>query len=106
MTDEKYAKGTKAQTQVATKRALGILSEHKPDKVFVFSRKAWIDFPPTDQERVRKQHCTPLIKGMREPSWGEYTFGGHKTLACGFRHPQFSNGEALRIQVQEFLRLR
>ena len=83
-------------------RVLRILSEHKPDKVFVFTTKGWNSFPLTDQERAGGR-CTPLIEGLENPSWGDYTVGDHRVRACGFRHPQGAAIDKMKEQVQAFL---
>ena len=84
---------------------LRILSEHKPGKVFVFTTKGWDAFPLTDQERAGGR-CTPLIDGLRNPSWGDYTFDDHRVRACGFRHPQLATAALMKEQVQAFLNVK
>ena len=66
---EKYRKATEDQVDRAQARVLRILSEHTPDKVFVFTTKGWNDFPRTDQERASKP-CTRLIADQKNPSRG------------------------------------
>ena len=84
---------------------LRVLSEHKPDKVFVSTTKGWDAFPLTDQERAGDR-CAPLMDGLENPSWGDYTFGNHCVRACGFRHPQYATAAIMKMQVQTFLDLK
>ena len=103
---EKYKLGTPEQIQHGKDRFLRIIDAEKPDKVFVFARKGWCDFPETTKEELSVGMCTPLIQGQKEPNWGTYMAGDQSVLVCGFRHPQGALGEKIREEVKAFLELR
>jgi hypothetical protein len=103
--DNKYGKGSDEQHRLAQDRVRRILSKERPDKVFVFTTKAWQKFPNTI-ENVGDQPCTPLFPGSPEPSWGIYEMGSHRVLVCGFRHPQYAKGQNIKRQVEAFLAMR
>ena len=98
---EKFATARGNQLEVAKKRFNKILGKEMPDKVFVFSRKAWRDCPLTEEEQTGL--CTPLSNGL--DNWGTYAINGKKIRACGFRHPMRTDTKKMRSAVQEFLNL-
>jgi hypothetical protein len=103
--DRKFVIANAESNQIAKTRVLAIFKQHKPTKAFVFTQKGWTNFPESDEER-NDQGCPALLTNSAKPTWGTYTIGRHKTLACGFRHPLFASGDDLKAQVQKFLKLR
>jgi hypothetical protein len=97
---KKYASANKCQIEKARTRFLNTIRELKPDKVFVFSRKAWLAFPEALEER--NGHCTALNFDNSD-NWGSYDIGCKIVRVCGFRHPLFARGANLRPSVCEFL---
>ncbi len=87
--DNRYAWGTQEQHGRARERFQRILDRRRPDKVFVFSMKAWDSMPPF---RPADPLAKPLGSGEfpRSFEWGTYDagHGGHVTAAFGLRHPQ------------------
>lgn len=82
--DNRYASGTSDQIVDGRARVLRLIGSHKPHKLFVFSRKAWQNFPPTFEESIGLPLNEPL-------GWGTYKSRGlHRTIAIGLRHPQFA----------------
>jgi hypothetical protein len=97
--DQKYARGTSQQAEMARCRFLRLLSEYKPTKVFVFTAKGWNECPDTSGP------CVPLNPPAPLPSWGRYAINRRTVLACGFYHPQYATTAETRIAVQRFLKM-
>lgn len=90
----KFAAASEDENERARARVARILDEHEPDKVFVFSEKAWAAFPKTDEE----------LSGAAAPPGeardGTYkTSRGHRVEAFGIRHPQGASAALLREAV-------
>ncbi len=85
--EDKFREGTPHQLALGKVRALKVINDEKPDKVFVFTKKGWLAFPPTDQS------FPPEFR------WGTYQLSGHPVTACGLRHPQGADGEMMRKAV-------
>ncbi len=97
---KKYAAANEDQVKKAGTRFIHIISELKPDKVFVFSRKAWIAFPEAIEEP--NGLCTPLNSDKTD-NWGSYDIGCKVVRVCGFRHPLFASTQKMQPSVSEFL---
>lgn len=94
---ERYGSGTSMQLDVARARVLKIMQDHKPDKLFVFSMKAWRDFPPTVEDEAGEESQPPFY-------WHTYvTPDGHKVKAVGLRHPQGANKKEMTIKVRQLM---
>ncbi|PZU71071.1 MAG: hypothetical protein DI540_01055 [Sphingobium sp.] len=90
---DRYSAGSADQIERGKARVLRLIDEHRPDKLFVFSRKAWDNFPLT----VEEMRGEPLHGALK---WGIYERqSGRKTVAIGLRHPQFARAEELRAAV-------
>lgn len=90
---DRYSAGSADQIARGKARVLRLVDERRPDKLFVFSRKAWDNFPPTAEE----MRGEPLHGALK---WGTYEGGdGRKTVAIGLRHPQFARADELRAAV-------
>ncbi|MGA1806237.1 hypothetical protein VHN57_15160 [Sphingobium sp. WW5] len=73
--------GTKEQNDAGRVRVQRILDEHQPDKLFVFTKKGWDQFPPT----LERQKARPLVEPL---NWHSYpTASGHEVKAIGLPHP-------------------
>lgn len=101
---QKFATATSKQNEFARSRFLRLLENLMPDKVFIFSRKAWRECPITVEEETGGA-CTSLICNPRD-NWGTYTIKGKSIRVCGFRHPLFARTEQMRAAVHEFLDLK
>jgi hypothetical protein len=99
---DKFAIANSQQVEVAQKRFKDILRKELPDKVFIFSRKAWSSCPPTLEEM--NGLCVPLTNNAAD-NWGTYEINGKLIRVCGFRHPLRASSEKMRTSVQEFLDL-
>jgi hypothetical protein len=102
--EKKYATADAATKKKAQDRFLRILREETPDKVFVFSRKAWNQCPSTVEEEDNRP-CTPL-KANPSDNWGTYRLDGHEVRVCGFRHPLYARHADVKRSVQEFLKMK
>lgn len=90
--DRKFGYGSPDQLEAGRARVSRILDQHKPEKLFVFSSKAWREFPRTleDQTKTRDQ----------PQSWHTYhTNDGHRVKAVGLRHPQGARRDQITEQV-------
>lgn len=95
--DERNGYGRPDQLEVGRARVLRILDQHKPDKLFVFSTKAWGEFPHTIEDQAGVEAQPPLY-------WHTYqTRSGHRVKAVGLRHPQGADGTAMRERVQALM---
>ena len=94
---ERFDNGRKDQWEAGRARVLRILDQHKPDKLFVFSTKAWQEFPPTIEDATGVEGQPPLY-------WHTYEVGnGHRVKAVGLRHPQGANAELMKAQVASLM---
>ena len=88
---DKFAVAGELENERARARVRRLLDEHAPDKLFVFSEKAWAAFPKTDGERAGL-----IAKGALVKSGTYTTRSGKKVLAAGGRHPQGASANELR----------
>jgi len=96
----KYANANSEQNEIARIRFRRILSEERPDKVFVFSRKAWRSCKDALQE-ADLNHAPFSYK--LDGNWGTFVADGKIIPVCGLRHPMLANAEEMRTAVQSFL---
>ena len=99
--DEIHRGARKEERAPANARFAEVLSERKPDRLFVFSRKSWALLPPREEETAGRVGLREL--GVGGFTYGSYCVGGHRTLACGLRHPTRSDHGELRAGVEAFL---
>lgn len=85
--DERYADGTPDQVAAIGPRALRLVAELEPDRVFVFSKKAWRHWP--DYTGALKEH-TLLVDEVGAFDAGSYRHARGEAIAFGFNHPQYS----------------
>ncbi len=91
--DERFAYGDAGQLEAGRARVLRILDHHQPEKLFVFSTKAWQEFPPTLEDAGHATPQPPLF-------WHSYvTPNGHCVKAMGLQHPQGANRDAMTARV-------
>jgi hypothetical protein len=55
--DDRYKSGSEDQIERANGRFLRLLQEYVPQKVLVFSTKAWQSMPPTREEEAGRDPC-------------------------------------------------
>lgn len=80
----RFGYGTREQLEAGRARVLRILDDHQPDNLFVFSTKAWNEFPLTIEGTQKAESGSAL-------GWKHYeTAGGKRVKAIGLRHPQGS----------------
>jgi len=96
------------QHDSARDRVEQILLNHLPDRVLVFSSKAWAHFAYSDEEKSQKR-CHALFDDPAEsrysPEFGTYTVGKRKILVGGFRHPQGADAVEMKKAVAMFMGL-
>lgn len=93
----RFGYGGSHQLEAGRARVLRILDQHKPEKLFVFSTKAWREFPPTLEDEGRSKVEPPLF-------WHTYlTPSNHKVRAIGLRHPQGANRQVMFDQVARLM---
>jgi hypothetical protein len=90
--NDRYKSGTLAQRERAARRFLRLITDHKPDKVFIFTgfnaRSRY--FPPMDNKPESIQEF-PMFK------WGTYTVGDHRASAFFLRHPERASMKDLEL---------
>ena len=102
--DDKFREGTPHQLALGKARALKVFNDEKPDKVFVFTKKGWLAFPPTHEETAELDGTRPLGELFPpEFRWGTYQLSSHPVTACGLRHPQGADGEMMRKAVAKVM---
>lgn len=84
--DARYAPGSATQLQHAEQRVLQLFEAYAPNKAFLFSTKAWNNFPKT---RERQAGDDPKM-GERFDDFrmGHYDFPQSTTTVLRLRHPQ------------------
>lgn len=97
---EMFRTATKAERERGNARFCQALATYKPDRVFVFSKKAWKLMPKTD-EANRGEPSGSLHVSSYE--YGTYTIDTHKQLACCLQHPTHADHSLLRQGVLAFL---
>jgi hypothetical protein len=101
--EERYKPGTPHQIERAKMRFLKIIGETEPQKVIVFSTKAWPMLPPTIEED-RGAPLQSLGPYLPDIHWGTYrTLTGAVVYAFGVRHPQGAPAAPLRAAVDRIL---
>ncbi len=93
--DERFSQGTTTQIKRAQERFLRLIFKERPNKVLVFSRKAWSKFPPSNY-RGPLQHFPKVL-------WGTYSSDGHTAMVFCLRHPQGACQEDMRRAVKHIL---
>ncbi len=97
---EMYRTATKAEQARGNQRFCEALQRHRPDRVLVFSKKAWKLLPPTDEEKAGQ----PLTRlGVLSYEAGTYSMDGYKVRACCLQHPTHADHALLRAGVQAFV---
>jgi hypothetical protein len=97
----KYANANSEQNEIARSRFRRILCEERPDKVFVFSRKAWRACQGTLQKAALD--CV-ILASESDRNWGTFVMDNTIIPVLGLRHPMLANAEKMRAAVQEFLK--
>lgn len=96
---ERYGHGTQEQIAAGTARVTRILESHRPQKLFVFSTKAWHDFPLTEEDQGH-------LPRKPFPSWQTYLLkDGAPVKACGLRHPQGADLARMTADVSTLMSL-
>ena len=95
--EQRYADGDEQQRREVHGRVLDVIAEVQPDRVYVFSRKAW---------RIWPDYTGSLRDGtLQVAEAGEFDAGSYKhargeAVAFGFMHPQFSAVASTRAAVR------
>jgi len=96
--DRRYAYGTPGQIERGQSRVQELIDSYAPNKIFVFTKKGWSEFPPTNEER-RGGECAQLdAEVFPRFTWGTYGSSSIST-AFGLRHPQYANAEEMTKAV-------
>lgn len=77
-------------------RIKSILSDLKPDKAIVFTKKGWSLWPDYDDDEGSRFLPIPETE---EIEFGTYIGDGFSTVAYGLRHPQFASFETMKRSV-------
>ncbi len=85
--DERYADGTPEQIAAIGPLVLRLIAELEPDRIFVFSKKAWKRWPA--YTGTLTEH-TLLVDEVGAFDAGSYRHGRGEAIAFGFNHPQYS----------------
>lgn len=106
--EQRYAWATPEQRKLGQRRVIRLIREHRPSKVFVFTRKGWSSFPKTREE---ENDNTCLALGDNLPAafnYGHYVHvpdRGASTIAIGLRHPQYASTAQMQSAVKAGLAL-
>lgn len=100
--DERFAYATGEQVRRGVERLHRILSEHRPHKMLVFTKKGWDAMPATREDEAGKK-APDLGPGLEQFTWGTYAAGDSVTAAFGLRHPQGAPGDLMRRAVEAAL---
>jgi hypothetical protein len=99
-----YDNGTPDQQQRGRDRFLKVMAEHKPDKIFVFSKKAWSQLPASlDRGPDNEYGEYPLGTAFPQISWCRYRFDNEISYAYGLKHPQYASVAKTRDAVRHIL---
>lgn len=94
--DERFRDG-RDQAEAGRARVLRILNQHQPEKLFVFSTKAWLEFPSTVEDQAKTEAEPPL-------HWHTFvTPSMHRVKAIGLRHPQGADYISMTTQVSRLM---
>lgn len=97
---EIYRTASRTERARANQRFCEVLESCSPDRVFVFSKKAWKLMPATNEE----QGSQPLTRlGVSTYEFGTYTADSRKVVACCLQHPTHADHSMLRAGVLAFL---
>ncbi|WP_375271384.1 hypothetical protein [Sphingomonas sp.] len=99
--DQRYAEGTKEQRDAIPDRAYGLIEQLKPDRIFVFSRRAWSLWP---HYTGSLQNGALLVDEGGEFDAGSYSHEDGEAIAFGFPHPQFTPVEPTKRAVAAALK--
>lgn len=99
---ERFEQGDQNQRREASRRVLDIIDAVQPDRIFVFSRKAWHIWP--DYTGSLK-NGTLRIADVGEFDAGTYKHPRGEAVAFGFTHPQFTAVAPTQIAVNMALRV-
>ena len=103
--DDRFGYGSPEQHERASERFMRILGRRCPDKVLVFSMKAWGSMGAL---RAADQKGKPLGAEGEFPrrfGWRTYEVDGHVTAAFGLRHTQGAPKEMMVQAVRRVMSL-
>jgi hypothetical protein len=97
-----FDRASKAQREVGGERVLRTLRSASPvpDKVFVFSSKAWESLPQL-REETGGGHLQRIEVERATFQWGTYEAQGKMVPIIGLRHPLFASKETISAAVRE-----
>ncbi|WP_425228137.1 hypothetical protein [Sphingomonas sp.] len=103
--DERFDHGTADDTEEGRHRVREFLERHRPDFLFVFSRKAWASLPRTLEDE-RDGNGGARISPDHDFDRQHYRLSdGHVVQAIGLRHPQGAEKDVMRRAVASALAL-
>ncbi len=86
-------------------RFMEILQTYRPDKTFVFSRKAWAQMPQTLEE-ANGGTCSPISADLPDSfQLGTYHIADRDLQVFGLRHPQLAHDGLLKRAVRDAIEL-
>lgn len=94
----RYGPGSAGQLEIAAERVLRLFQDYKPEKAFLFSAKAWDNFPETRENRLGYDpKMGPDFGDFRK---GHYDHDAGATTVYRLRHPQFAKSQEMTKAVQ------
>lgn len=97
---KRFDKASEDQHRRGAQRSLRIMADLKPDKVFIFSKKACDQFPPSEDNVDGRPN--PKL-GVQFERFGIGRYGN--STAIFLRHPQGANGSVLREAVAQGMKI-
>ncbi|WP_426129889.1 hypothetical protein [Pararhizobium sp. PWRC1-1] len=92
---QRFGTATDAEAKIANARFEHILDDHKPELVFVFTKKTQLGALGLNFE--------PLSEPLQAFVHAERTANGHTSKIVRLRHPQGANGRALKQTIAQAL---
>lgn len=94
--EQRFECGDEQQRREVPQRVRDVIASVRPNRIFVFSRKAWRIWPDYTGSL---RDGTLRIAEVGEFDAGSYTYPGGEAVAFGFAHPQFSAVVPTRVAV-------
>jgi len=97
--ENRYGSGTTQQIIRGKARFLRLVEQHAPDKIFVFSKRAWRQLPPKAEE-TKGLECEPISEEMPSFQRGSYRGPRGSVSVFGLRHPQFARDDEMKQVIK------
>lgn len=104
--EARFASGSASDVEEGRNRALAFLEEHKPDFLFVFSRKAWESLPKTLEDERGTGGGARLLPDSDFDRHHYRLRDGHVVQAFGLRHPQGARKSVMSEAVAAAMKMK